>query len=87
MNNELRKIRGRCVGRTETPSAAIVDSQSVAEVSLPQWSCRSETERLFAWMGHYKRLNKYFERKRSISESIIKLVFIRLTLKNLPKIT
>jgi len=52
-------------------------------ISLKRWI----VERSFAWMGHYRRMSRDFERKCSTSESIIKLVFIKLTLKNISKLT
>ena len=40
-------------------------------------------ERSFAWLNHYRRLSKDFERLTHVSESFIRLAFIRLALKKL----
>ena len=40
-------------------------------------------ERSFAWLNHYRRLSKDFERLTEISECFIKIAFIRLFIKKL----
>lgn len=40
-------------------------------------------ERSFAWLNHYRRLSKDFERLADNSESFIKIAFIRLFIKKL----
>ncbi len=51
-------------------------------VVLPR---RWVVERTFSWLGHHRRLSKDYERQESTSETMIRLVMIRVMLRRLAR--
>ena len=43
------------------------------------------SERTFAWFGHHRRLSKDYERQETTSETMVRLVMIRLMLRRLAR--
>lgn len=72
----LRKDSGQGIRKTTKEKRA---NRKLREVPKKRWI----VERTFAWLNHYRRLSKDYERKTSHSESMIELAMTQLLLRRL----
>ena len=93
LNHTLRDQVRLSVGKQTTPTAAIIDSQSVKGTEKRGFAAtprgfhlvkhRWKVERTFAWLGRNRQLSKEYDLKVAHSEAWIWLAMIRLMLRRL----